>query len=205
MRKEIITKLLILSLLAFSGVEAYADTQADLMFRTTVPRATSIKKTNRSASPVTVNPLTGVITGELTAEFELDSNIIGENQVFVMTSSVQTQSGNVSGYDSEGNLLFTNISNLPTSADISEALSHSGNNCNVIVYPVTVVTTSPLTSEYQTDYETYGNCYVINVNGGESGTVSQNVASSPIASTFHNTRDTAGTYQAVITITAVTE
>ena len=204
MRKEIITKLLIL-ILAFSGVEAYADTQADLLFRTTVPKATSIKKTNRSGSSVTVNPMTGVITGELTAEFELDSNIIGENQVFVMTSSVQTQSGNISGYDSQGNLLFTNISNLPTSADIAEALSHSGNNCNVIVYPVTVVTTSPLTSQYQTDYETYGNCYVINVNGGESGTVSQNVSSSPLANTFHNTRDTAGTYQAVITITAITE
>ena len=204
MRKENLAKLLILTMFLSIGMEAKADTQADLVFRTSVPKATAIRNLLKGAAPITVNPETGALTGgTLAAEFQLDSNATDESQTFVMTSSVQTQSGNVSGYDSSGNLLFTNINNLPTSEDISDALSHGGYNRNVIVYPVTVTTSSPLTSAFQAGHATYGNCYVININGAETGTVTQTVNASPVANTFHKTRDTAGTYQAVITLTAV--
>ena len=204
MRKESLTKFLILMLIAGFGTKAYADTQANLVFKTNVPRATSIKKMNRDASTITVNPSNGTLTGgDLAAVFELDSNVIDESQKFVMTATINTQSGIVPAYDSSGNLLFANTTNLPTESDVSEAMSHSGNNCNVIVYPVTVTTTSPIENEFNAGHATYGNCYVIDINSAETGTVTQTVTPTPIANTYNNTRDTAGTYRATITITAV--
>ena len=206
MKRENLTKILLVLLIAGFSLQAYADTSADLVFKTYVPKATAIKKLLGGSAPITVNPDNGnLIGGELKAEFELDTNVTDENQTFVMTSSIQTQDGNVSGYDGSGNLLFTNINNLPSSSDVSEALSHSGNNCNVIVYPVTVTTTSPMTSEFQAGHSDYGNCYIINVNGLDTGKVTQSVNASPISNTYHQTRDTAGTYRAVITLTAVND
>ena len=204
MRKEIITKILLILMVIGFSLEAYADTQADLVFKTSVPRATSIKKLLRGAAPISVNPENGALTGgTLAAEFELDSNVTDESQKFVMTATINTQSGIVPAYDSSGNLLFANTTILPSSTDVSEALSHSGNNCNVVVYPITVTTTSPIEHEFTTGHATYGNCYIIDINGAETGTVTQTVNSSPVANTYSNTRDTAGTYRATITLTAI--
>ena len=183
---------------------AYADVQANLVFRTTVPTAVSISKKSPAQS-ISASPETGVLSSILQSVFELDTNDTDETSEFIMSSTLETSSGNVSAYDAYGNLLFGNIDVLPSEQDVSEAKLHTGNNNNVIVYPATVITSSPFTSEFKSSYKEYENCYVIYVNDGTEGTVTQSVSSTPIAGTFSKTKDTAGTYKAVITLSAVSK
>ena len=201
MRKEIITKILLTLIVAGFSLEAYADTSANLVFKTSVPKASKIVKLS-AGSPVTANPENGTITGTLSSVFELDSNDTENASEFVITSTVETSSGAVAAYDSEGNIAFTNSDALPTCSAVSNALSHSGDNPNVIVYPVTI-TTSPFTSTFRAGYKTYGNCYVINLNGETEGTVTHSINSTPVTGTFHRTKDTTGVYRATITISSV--
>ena len=201
MKREFITKLLLILLASTLPTKVYADAQANLVFKTSVPKASKIIKLS-SGSPVTANPETGIITGTLRSVFELDSNDTEDTNEFVITSSVETSSGAVCGYDYWGNIAFTNTEALPTTAQVNEALTHTGDNPNVIVYPVTV-TASPFTSTFQPGYLTYGYCYRINLNGETEGTVTHSIDPTPITGTFHKTKDTAGIYRATITITSV--
>ena len=201
MKREIITKLLLIILSSTLVTKVYADAQANLVFKTSVPKASKIIKLS-SGSPVVANPENGTISGTLSSIFELDSNDTENTNEFVITSSVETSSGTISAYDYWGNIAFTNSEALPTASQVNEGLTHTGDNPNVIVYPVTI-TASPFTSTFQPGYKTYGYCYRINLNGETEGTVTHSINSTPISGTFHRTKDTSGVYKATITITSV--
>ena len=203
MKREIITKLLITVLAITTGLEVYADTEANLLFRTVVPKATRITKLTSGPS-IVANPETGMISGTLQSVFELDSNDTEGTNEFVITASVDTSAGAVSAYDYWGNIAFTNTEALPTPTVVNEALTHTGDNPNVIVYPVTI-TASPFKYKFQPGYKSYGYCYRIDLDGETEGTVTHAIDSNPIAGTFHSTKDTSGVYRATITITAVNE
>ncbi len=201
MKKNIIIKLLTIILVSGIGTSVYADTQANLVFKTNVPKATKIEKVSTS-TPVYANPETGTISGTLSSIFELNSNDTENSNEFVITSSVETSTGTISAYDYWGNIAFTNSESLPTSVQVNEALTHTGDNPNVIVYPVTI-TASPFTSTFQPGYKTFGYCYRINLNGETEGTITHSVNPTPVSGTFHKTKDTSGLYKTTITITSV--
>lgn len=78
-------------------------------------------------------------------------------------------------------------------------------NKNVIAYPVTTVITNPMTVGFEQNYGIYGDCYVVKVNNGTEGTVTHTVGQNPISGTYNIGQDQAGTYQAVVTFTAVSK
>ena len=201
MKKYIIAKLLMMMIVSTIGTKVYADTQANLVFKTNVPKASKITKLT-SSTPVNANPENGTISGTLSSVFELDSNDTEDTNEFVITSSVETSTGTVSAYDYWGNIAFTNSEALPTAVQVNEALTHTGENPNVIVYPVTI-TASPFTSTFQPGYKTYGYCYRINLNGETEGTITHSINSTPVSGTFHKTKDTSGLYKTTVTITSV--
>ena len=182
------------------SLESYADTQATLQFRTIVPQSASVRKESLR-SGVTADPETGIISGTLSSIFELDTNGDDDSYDFIITSSIESTAGVVSAYDQSGNILFANTEAMPTDGDVTQALSHTGANNNVIAYPVTITTDTPFTSSYQQGYKTYGDCYVIKVNGGSHGFITHQIESTPVSGTFSKTRDTSGSYRAVVTFT----
>ena len=186
---------------AISGIQVYGDTEVEQMLKTSVQPAVSIVKTS-SVEEGTVNPQTGVHTG-LNTVFTLQSNdATDSNYDFIVTSSILTSDGNVSAYSKNGSLLFTNIANPPSITAVNNAKAHGNNNKNVIVYPLNSVTTPPITSIYQENYKSYGNCYIILLHGADEGTLTQTVQSNPIAGTYSASEDEAGTYRATVTFSA---
>ena len=86
-----------------------------------------------------------------------------------------------------------------------DAKAGGSSNKNVIAYPVTTAVTNPMTIGFEQNYGIYGDCYVVKVNNGTEGTVTHTVGQNPISGTYNIGQDQAGTYQAVVTFTAVSK
>ena len=201
MNKRLKNILLILMTTAISGVQVYGDTEVEQMLQTSVPPAVSIEKTS-SVEEGSVNPQTGAHTG-LNTVFTLQSNSGSDSDYdYIVTSSILTSEGYVSGFGKNGTLLFTNTTNPPGVAAVNNAKILGSDNKNVVVYPLTSTTSSPLTSIYQENYKSYGNCYIILLHGATEGTLTETVGTNPIASTYSPSQDEAGTYRSTITFSA---
>lgn len=188
------------------GTTSYADTQETLMLRTRVAPTISIEKTAASIENDTVDAQTGV-HGGLQSVFTLQTNGTDDDYDFIMTSSILKEGGSDSGYgyDRGGNvtLLFSNIDHLPSESDVTDAKICGNNNKNIIAYPVTVNVTSPATAIYNSGHGTYGDCYVIRLNGMSSPiTLTQIVGTTPAPGAYKIGQDDAGTYKATVTFTA---
>ena len=207
MKKKNILKLLITTILiAICSTKANAAVEGKMLLLVEDPPTASITvDSSASTSSTSVTSIETGAIGTLVTVFNLETNGTDENFDFVITSSITYDGGSESAYDSSGNILFvnTNASSMPDAAAVSQAKSRSGNNFNVISYPVTITQSSPFTSDYQANYKTYGNSYVIKVNGGTSGNVRHTVGPTPVSGTYSNVGDEKGTYQATITMSAV--
>ena len=60
-----------------------------------------------------------------------------------------------------------------------------------------------MTVEYVPNTVQYGNCWQVRVNNGTEGTLTQTIGGTPIAGTFNVGHDSSGSYQAIVTFTAV--
>ena len=179
----------------------YADTQAEQSLETAVQPAVAITKSENSIESTTVNPANGVHTG-LSPIFNLQTNGTDDDYDFIMTSRIETTSGVVSAYTNSGAILFANILTMPSVTDVANAKIGGNINKNVIAYPVNLSLTYPFTSQYQTNYGIYGDCYVIKVNSGTEGTITHTVGSTPVVDSYNISQDPAGTYKSTVTFTA---
>ena len=188
------------------GTTSYADTEENLILRTTVSPTVSIEKSAASIENGSVNPQTGV-HGGLQSVFTLQTNGTDDDYDFVMTSSILKEGGATSGYgyDRGGNvtLLFSNVDYLPSDSDVADAKICGNNNKNIIAYPVTVTVTSPAEAIYNSGHGTYGDCYVIKLRSlSDTATVTQMVGTTPAQGAYKIGQDNAGTYKATVTFTA---
>ena len=208
MKKRDLAKLLILTLTTFYAATAYG-VEEDLILETENPPTVSVEKHASSVESATVNVLNGVNQGvPLMSAFTLRTNGTDDDYDFIMTSSIQKDSGIVSGYAQIGGrtvLLFGNTENLPTDSDIADVRAAGNHNCNIIAYPLTISPPSPMTATYNSNYSTYGECVVVKLNGATSGTIIQTVNSSPMPNSYIVGQDTAGTYRSVVTFTVVSK
>ena len=208
MNKRVI-KLLILMIIAMGfAPQANADTRARLRLLSSVLSSVSIQKEASSVESGTLNVTNGVVDNEMRSVFTLQTNLPDEDCDYIMTSSINTDGGSVSGYGYSGGptLLFTNSNHLPSGTDVSNAKAGSGTNKNVIAYPITVTLgNGNMSASFQQDYSTYGDCFVILVNGETNGTITQTLNPNPVAGTFNTTHDTAGSYTSTVTFTAISK
>ena len=208
--KKQITKLLILSFfLLTAAIDVKASTKVGLKLQTIVNPSISIEKSSQSRESGTLNVATGIIESPMQSVFTLQTNESDENYDFVITSAVQKNGGTDSAYGLSGTtptLLFTNTANLPSDSDIINAKQGGTFNRNVIAYPVNVIlTNSTMTSQFQQNYRTYGDCFVIKVNGTTGGTIVHNLNQNPVNGTYKIGQDAAGTYSSTVTFTAVSK
>lgn len=183
--------------------------EAELLLGTEAPLSVSIEKTASSVEATTIDVATGVNNGSiLQSVFTLQTNGTDDDYDLILSSAIQISGGATSGYANIGGktvLMFANIENLPTESDISNLRSSGTQNYNVIAYPIVMTTSSPMTSEYYADYSTYGECIVIKLNGATTGSVKQLVKATPLVNTYRIGHDTAGTYKAIVTFTAISK
>jgi len=205
MNKQNISKLLIFLITVTLGtVKAYGYAEAEQSVSTTVQPTVAVEKLSSSIETGSVNPQTGVHTG-LSSIFSLQTNGDDDDYDFIITSKILSSGEEVSAYGNDGSILFGHTLATPTADAVSDAKAGGSNNKNVIAYPVTLSVVSPMTAEFEKDYGLYGDCYAVKVNGGTGGNVTHIVGQTPISGTYSVGQDQAGTYQAVVTFTAVSK
>lgn len=204
MKQARLLKLLIfLITVTFVTGRAYCYTEAEQSLDTTVQPAVSILKSDASIENLGANPEKGTHSG-FSSIFDIKTNGTDEDYDFLIESSILTSNGTVVAYGNNGCILFGHILATPTMAAIENAKLGGNNNANVIAYPVTVQTTNPFTASFDSG-NSKGACYVIKVNGGTEGTVTHLVGGTPISGTYSVGQDQAGTYQATVTLSAVSK
>ena len=182
---------------SLGAVKAYGYAEAEQSVLTDVQPAVAIEKQTSSIENASANGETGAHTG-LQSVFSIQTNGTDSDYDFIITSKILT-------YGNNGSLLFGNTLAAPTQAAIDDAKAGGSRNKNVIAYPVTTVITNPMTVGFEQNYGIYGDCYVVKVNNGTEGTVTHTVGQNPISGTYNIGQDQAGTYQAVVTFTAVSK
>ena len=164
---------------------------------TIVPSAAVVKTIPSSKNNSVINPENGSQTG-LEAIFNIKTNGDDNTYDFILSSSIETTGGVKNAYVLNNNNLYIMLGNkehLPDSAAVADIASGApSKNPDIIAYPVING------SDLQTiNYKGELCCRVLS--GGEQEiNVSQSVSSSPLGNTYSIDEDTAGVYEAVITL-----
>lgn len=195
-----------LIILASPSVFGLAEFQHTI--QTVVPSAVNVSSINTSAASGTINPETGISSAPY-ATFQIQTNGSDDKYDYVLTAKVNTSdSGNLNAYSQNGSvayLILGNITNLPTTSAINDIKTNSPtltNNKNVIAYPI-INTLTNLSSATLTNNAAYGGlCYVIKTGSSQNGTIKQAIGTIPMSNTYSAIIDTAGIYQAVLTLSA---
>lgn len=201
-------KYLFFILIFSASSKAFGLAEFQHTIQTVVPSAVGISSINTSASSGTIDPSNGVSSAPY-ATFQIQTNGDDDKYDYILTAKVNSSdSGNLNAYSQNGSsvyLLLGNITNLPTSSAINDIKTNSPtltNNKNVIAYTVTNTLTN-LSSITLTNNAAYGGlCYVIKTGSSQNGTIKQAISTAPMNNTYSVITDTAGTYQAILTLTA---
>ena len=201
-KTNVIKTLSIITLLALCAGRSYADgNEVVQLLGAGVPPAVSITKSASSVEGGTIDPSTGVNSG-VNSIFTIETNGDDSDYDFYISSTFPINGAVCSGYDGNGNIMFGNLTVLPTEEAVADAIAGGTNNANVISYPVTITTSGEMAVS-PTVHSPYGNCYKLLLNGDQEGTLTHTVGPTPVTNTYILSQDAAGTYQATITFTAV--
>ena len=192
--------IMVMAVLLSTG-KAFCEATAVQQVRTVVQPTVAVEKTSEPESG-SINPSLAGESTILTSSFKLQAN--DEKTFFVVYSRIQVEGGQtVSAFDLSGNLMFANTSILPTTADANNARASVAGNANIIVYPFELSGENIDTSFTKSDE--YKECYKVTLEDPlTTGNLTQTVGGTPITNTF-STRDKAGTYQATVYVSAVSE
>ena len=203
-KQNLLTVLILVMTIPFGIGKAFADAEAEQTGTLSVPPTISIIKESTSEAG-SINPRTGINTGNLTAVFGLSTNVYDDAYNFIICSKVEVAGGGmVSGYTSKGELIFTNSSNLPSTEAITDIKQGGNNNPNAIAYGVNYTIPETMSISYEPSKETDEGtgCYVLLVNNTSEGTIIQSVDANPVDKSY-SYADQAGTYKATVYFTAV--
>ena len=177
---------------------------------TTVPAAVNISAINQSLSKGSIAPQTGISTSP-SASFNIKTNGEDCNYTYIAQAKLYTSDGGeVSAYVKNSNreyIILGNIStsNYPTLRSINNIKSGSpitSDNPNAIAYPITN-NLSSIDSSTMVNNSAYGGlCYSIKMGNSQNGNIVQTLGATPLVNTYSISNDRAGTYQAIITLTA---
>lgn len=159
--------------------------------------------TSGAVTTTTITPDTGALAAALVSKFQVNLNT--DSQVVYLQATTAGAAGNVNALFQQGSQTYVVFSNtatgkLPTAAAISDckaAAPVAANNANAIAYPIASVA---LTNSGTSTYDATKNQYNVTVNGGTT-VATTTTGTTPYANTY-SFQDNAGTYQAVMTLTA---
>lgn len=202
MKNNFLKSLILITTVLISTVKTYGYAEVEQSVTTDVQPSVAISKL-ASQEAGTIDPTTGASSG-LNASFKLQTNGNDENYDFVVSAKINTIDGEVSAYGQNGCLLFGNTIALPTSSAIENAKMGNKKNPNVIAYPLNMSITSPMSVEFGNS-PIYGDSWIVKVNSGTEGTLTQSIGQAPVNNTYSIGEDEAGTYSATVTFTAISK
>lgn len=191
--------IIFLSLLLFTAPVCSGAAVMESVLTTIVPSAAVVKTIPSAKNNTVINPENGSHTG-LEAIFDLKTNGDDNTYDFVFSSTVETAAGIKNAYFlKDGNLylMLANKDRMPEAADLADITSGTPqSNKNVIAYPV--INNSEFKNEYQ-DYNGELCCKILS-GGKQDIQVSQYIGNVPLNSTYSIADDSAGVYEASITL-----
>ena len=203
MKKQNLLKTLILVMTVLIGtVKAFGYAEVEQAVTLSVQPSVAIEKTI-SVESGTINAVTGAHSG-LSASFSIQTNGTDDDYDFIVGSRINTIDGEVNGYGPNGCLIFANTASLPTTTAVANLKAGNKDNPNVIAYPITMEITDPMSVNFGT-HATYGECYLVKVNTGTEGILTQTVGQSPVVNTYALGQDESGTYKSTVFFTAVSK
>ena len=171
----------------------------DSLLTVIIPSAALVNSVPSAMNNSSINPQTGFHNG-LGAVFNVKTNGDDNTYDFVLSGSINTDAGEKNGYflkDDELYLILANKERLPDLASLADISSGSPrHNKNMIAYPVLK------NAEFQTVYKNYNGtlCCTFLSEGKQNFNVAQNFGTTPLAGTYSLEDDSAGVYEAVITL-----
>lgn len=149
---------------------------------------------------------TGNLSTALTSKFKIQTN--QAQTLYVNATTASSTTPNTVAFFKQGANIYVVLSNIgatqkPTDAAITDckaATPNPDNNSNAIAYNVTGVTLTGATTTTPT-YDATKNQYVISANPGQTSATTT-IATTALPTTY-SYMDTAGTYQAVVTLSNV--
>lgn len=191
-------------------LQAYSATNFQQTIVTNVPSAVNISAINQSLSKGSIAPQTGNSTSP-SATFNIKTNGEDCNYTYTMQAKVySSDNGEVNAYFKNsnreyiilGNISSSNTPNINSINNIKSGTPNSSENPNAIAYPITNMLTNIESASMVNCSTTNGLCYSIKMGNSQNGNIRQTIGASPLSNTYSISNDRAGTYQAVITLTA---
>lgn len=208
--KYLLRLILVIFMLNSFIIQSNAATTFQQSIVTTVPAAVNISAYNQSLSKGTINPQTG-ISSSPSASFNIKTNGEDCNYTYIVQAKLLTSNGgDVNAYFKNANrdyIILGNITsaNYPSTNSVNNIKSNNPTalgNSNAIAYPITNMLTN-IASATLVNNSAYGGLYYsINMGNSQNGNFIQTLGTLPLTNTYSIANDRAGTYQAIITITA---
>ena len=166
---------------------------------TIVPSAAVVKSVPGIKNNSVIDPQNGFHSG-LEAVFNIKTNGDDSAYDFVLSSAIETSHGVKNGYflkDGKLYLMLSNKDRLPLSSAVFDIVSGSPeNNPNIIAYPVVNLSGG----EFKIQNYNGELCCRIFSCGQQEMTVAQYIGSTPLTRTYSIEQDSAGMYEAVLTL-----
>ena len=166
---------------------------------TIVPSAAVVKSVSGIKNNSVIDPQNGFHSG-LEAVFDIKTNGDDSAYYFVLSSAIETSQGVKNGYflkDGKLYLMLSNKDRLPLSSAVFDIVSGSPeNNPNIIAYPVVNLSGG----EFKIQNYNGELCCRIFSGGQQEMTVAQYIGSTPLTRTYSIEQDSAGMYEAVLTL-----
>lgn len=150
----------------------------------------------------TISPDTGAFTAPLVSKFQVNTNT--DTQDLYLQATTAGEAGNVNALFEQSGTVYVVFSNtltnkIPTAAAIADCKAASPDetaNANAIAYPIANVA---LSNGGTAEFDSTKNQY--NVTAAMGSSIATTTGTTPLANTY-SFADNAGTYQAIMTLTA---
>ncbi len=159
--------------------------------------------TSGAVTTTTITPDTGALAAALVSKFQVNLNT--DSQALYLQATTAGAAGNVNALFQQGGQTYLVLANtttgkVPTAAAIADckaAAPVAANNANAIAYPIASVS---LDNSGTATYDATKNQYSVTANGGTT-IATTTTGTAPYSGTY-SFQDNAGTYQAIMTLTA---
>lgn len=156
--------------------------------------------TSGAVTTTTITPETGALATALISKFQIRANANTPGLFLKATTESSTNPAEVAFFQQSGTVyvILSNTTNKPTTAAVADCKAASptlANNVNAIAYPIASAAAS---NSGTITFDGTKNQYNVTANAGET-IVTTTTGVTPVANTY-SYLDTAGTYQAILTL-----
>ncbi len=148
----------------------------------------------------TITPETGALATALISKFQIRTNANTPGLFLKATTESSTSPNEVAFFQQSGTVyvILSNTTNKPTAAAVADCKAASptlANNANAIAYPIA---SAAADNSGTVTFDNTKNQYNVSANAGQT-IVTATTGTTPVANTY-SYLDTAGTYQAILTL-----